>query len=55
MSTIIYTFNSLNPLIVMNRKIISTVLFLLYLYGWNFAIKAKVKTNTSAAAGRYKQ
>ena len=49
-----YIDDDMNPLIllVVSSKIMSTVLFLLCLYGWNFATRVKAKTNTSAAAGR---
>ena len=39
-------------LMIARSRIMSTVLPLLFLYGWNFATRAKAKTNTSAAAGR---
>ena len=42
---------ALSTLITASSKIMSMVLFLLHLYGWNLAIRAKAKTNKSAAAG----
>ena len=38
-------------LITASSKIMSVVLFLLQLYGWNLATRAKAKTNKSGAAG----